>query len=59
MLNLKDFRIVGHVHDEVIIKCPQDQSVEEITDIMSETPPWLPGLELKADGYACTYYRKE
>ena len=59
MLNLKDFRIVGHVHDEVIIECPPEQSVEEITDRMSETPPWLPGLELKADGYACKYYRKE
>ena len=58
MSTLSDYRIVGHVHDEVIIEAGPDVSVREICDLMSRTPPWLPGIELKADGYECMYYMK-
>lgn len=59
MRNLFDRYICGHVHDEVIIECPKETSVEEICKIMGQTPPWLPSLNLRADGYECDFYRKD
>ena len=54
------FRIVMHVHDEVIIDHPTDAgSVEEVCQLMSQTPHWAAGLPLAADGYECDYYRKD
>ena len=59
MSNLKDYRICAHVHDECIIECPQDETVEHICQIMSQTPPWAQGLVLNADGYECMFYMKQ
>ena len=59
MQTLKDYRIVGHVHDEVIIECPPETPVSEICDKMGQAPPWIPGLLLRADGYECDFYRKD
>lgn len=59
MRNLSDYRIVGHVHDEVILECEKDISVSDITKKMSKTPPWIPGLILNADGYECGFYKKD
>ena len=58
MQTLQSYRIVGHVHDELIIECSPEVSVESICELMARTPPWLPGLELKADGYECGFYLK-
>lgn len=57
--NLSDYRIVMHVHDEVVIEAPPSVSVKEITEKMSVTPPWAEGLVLNADGYECGFYRKD
>lgn len=59
MRTLADYRIVGHVHDELIIEAEQDVSLETICEQMARTPPWLPGLELRADGYSCQFYKKD
>ena len=59
MRSLKNFRIVGHVHDELIIECPAFQTVEEICQAMGRTPAWLPGICLRADGYECSFYMKD
>ena len=59
MRTLRDYRIVAHVHDEIIIECPTDTSVEEICTKMAIAPPWAEGLLLRADGYECQFYRKE
>lgn len=59
MKSLQDYRICAHVHDELIIECPLDTSVEEICDKMSQTPPWIEGLVLKAEGYECDFYMKQ
>ena len=59
MKNLRRYRIVGHVHDEVIIEVPEDTSVETITDIMGQTPEWIRGLELRGDGTSMEWYRKD
>lgn len=59
MKNLRDRFIVGHVHDELIIEVPKDANVQEICDIMGQTPDWMPGLLLRADGYECMFYQKD
>ena len=51
--------IVAHVHDEIIIECDKRMSVEEVCKQMSRTPPWIPGLLLRADGYECEFYKKD
>lgn len=56
---LSGYRIVGHVHDELIIEAEQGVSLEAICEKMAQPPPWLPGLELRADGYECQFYKKD
>lgn len=58
MQNLSDYRIVAHVHDEIIIEAEKNVSVESICKIMSQTPEWAEGLLLRADGYECDFYMK-
>ena len=50
--------IVGHVHDELIIEASPNVSVQAICDQMGRTPEWMPGLQLRADGYETMFYRK-
>ena len=59
MNTLKDYLIVGHVHDEVIIEAPTEVSMNDVCELMGQTPPWVPGLLLRADGYECDFYRKD
>ena len=59
MKNLRDRFIVGHVHDELIIEVSKNANVQEICDIMGQTPDWMPGLLLRADGYECMFYQKD
>lgn len=59
MQTLSHCFIVGHIHDEMIIECSEDVSVEEICKQMGRTPPWIEGLLLRADGYECKFYKKD
>ncbi|MBQ7685057.1 MAG: hypothetical protein IJT48_11280 [Bacteroidaceae bacterium] len=59
MRTLSYCQIVGHVHDELIIECSPDVSLDAICEQMGRTPPWLPGIELRADGYECGFYQKQ
>lgn len=56
---LKEFKIVGHVHDEVIIECPMEQKLDEIAALMGNAPDWLSDINLRADGYECLFYQKD
>ena len=59
-LELAGYRIVMHVHDEVILETPNGWgSLEEATEIMGRSLSWAPDLPLRADGYECNYYMKE
>lgn len=51
--------ICGHVHDEVIIECKKEVSVDIICEQMGRTPPWIEGLLLRADGYETNFYKKD
>ena len=59
MKTLRKERIVGHVHDEIILEAEKDASVQDICEQMGRTPAWISGLVLRADGYECEYYRKD
>ncbi len=54
------FKIVMHVHDEVVLEVPLGKfSVDNVCRIMSENPKWANGLLLDADGYECDFYKKD
>ena len=55
MRRLRDYHIVGHVHDEVIIEADQSTPLQEICNTMGRSPDWLPGICLRVDGYECGY----
>ena len=59
MRNLSFCQIVGHVHDEVIIECDPEVSVQSLCDIMSRSPDWMPGILIRGDGYQCDFYQKD
>ncbi len=59
-LDAAGYRIVMHVHDEVILEMPAGKgSVEEACAIMGQPLEWAPGLPLPADGFECAYYKKD
>jgi DNA polymerase len=59
MKTLRYCRIVMHVHDELIIEADPSVSLDAICEQMGRTPPWTPGLLLRADGYTTPFYKKD
>lgn len=59
MRTLSHCFIVGHVHDELIIEYGMDVSLDAVCDQMGRTPPWIEGLNLRADGYETMFYKKD
>ncbi len=59
MKTLRHCFICGHVHDELIIECSQDVSLNAVCDQMGRTPDWIKGILLRADGYECDFYQKQ
>ena len=59
MRTLSHCFIVGHVHDELIIECSMGVSLDAICEQMGRTPPWIKGLNLRADGYETMFYKKD
>lgn len=59
MQTLRHCSIVAHVHDEMIIECDKQVSLDAVCEQMGRTPPWAKGLLLRADGYECNFYKKD
>lgn len=59
MQALKDYNIVIHVHDEIVIEAGMETPTEVICNQMSHTPPWAKGLLMRADGYETNFYKKD
>ena len=59
MRTLSHCFIVGHVHDELIIECGMGVSLDAVCEQMGRTPPWIKGLNLRADGYETMFYKKD
>ena len=57
------YRIVAHIHDEVIVEVPigtANDDLSRIIDLMRVAPKWCNGLlPLNADGYVTPYYKKD
>lgn len=55
------YRIVMHVHDEMIVDVPLEdtEALETINRCMGAPIDWAPGLPLKGDGYETPFYRKD
>lgn len=59
MSNCQKYKIVAHVHDEIIVEADSCMSVETICQKMCELPPWANGLVLNAEGYRTPFYCKD
>lgn len=59
MRTLSHCFICGHVHDELIIECDKRVSLDVVCEQMGRTPPWIDDILLRADGYECTFYKKD
>ena len=64
----KEYKIVLHVHDEVVVEVPAENAqehLERICQLMSNgiykdfSIPWAEGLILTAEGFISSYYRKD
>lgn len=54
------YRVVFHVHDEVVIDCKADAaSLDDVVKIISQPVPWAPDLPLGADGWVGKFFKKD
>lgn len=54
------YRIVMHIHDEIVVEEPKNgRPLETMCEIMGAAIPWAPGLQLRADGFESDYYMKD
>lgn len=59
MHNLSNQQICGHVHDELIIECPENTTVNSITSVMGKSPDWMKDILIRGDGYDTKFYKKD
>ena len=59
-IDAQGYRIVGHVHDEVIVEVDADdtKAPDVIKSIFDQAPAWANGLPLRGEGFTTQYYRK-
>ena len=54
------YKIVMHIHDEIVLEVPKDKiNLTEVCSIMSRAVPWAPDLPLDAAGFVTEFYRKD
>ena len=54
------YKIVAHVHDEVILDVPKGvTNIDEINEQMAINPDWTEGLPLAAAGFRSDFYMKD
>lgn len=59
-LDAAGFKIVMHIHDEVVIEEPDNHvRLHQVNQIMGEPIPWAKGLPLKAESYETKFYKKD
>lgn len=59
MKTLSHCFICGHVHDELIIECKSNVSLDILCQQIARTPDWMPDILLRADGYVTPFYKKD
>ena len=55
----KNYDVVMHIHDEVVIDAYVDEKLEDVNNILAEPINWAPGLILKGAGFETKYYMKD
>lgn len=58
-LDAAGYKIVFHVHDEIIAEAPDGSRWQDMADIMGQPIGWAPGLLLRGDGYDTKFYMKD
>ena len=55
------YRIVMHVHDEIVVDVPEEdkEALKMITGIMKISPEWAKDMPLRGDGYETAFYKKD
>lgn len=63
MLRVADmgYQIVMHVHDEMIVDVPDEdtEAYGRIAEAMGQSPAWAKDLLLRGDGYETKFYKKD
>lgn len=62
MLRLEEagYKIVMHVHDEVVLEVPRDEEhIDRVNGIMAKPIEWAKGLSLKGESFETMYYMKD
>lgn len=54
-LHRQGHRVVGHIHDEVLV---EGTDLSSVSEIMRQVPPWAEGLPIDVDGAVTERYRK-
>ena len=55
-LKAAGYRVVGHIHDEVLV---EGDDLPGVQDVMTRVPEWATGLPLDGAGFVCERYRKD
>lgn len=60
-MHRKGFKIVLHVHDEVVVESVKNSPItlDVINDILGQSPEWAKDLPLAAAGFTSNRYRKD
>ena len=56
------YKMVMHIHDEVVIEAPladPTHTLDNAISVMCTPAPWAKGLPLNADGFTTNYYKKD
>lgn len=57
-LELAGYKVIFHVHDEVIVEAPLDADASKVVEILTRIPDWAKGLPVAAEANESAFYLK-
>jgi hypothetical protein len=57
-LEAEGYRVMFHVHDEVVVDAPTDADPKEIVRLLTTMPEWARGLPVAAESEEAVHYKK-
>ena len=60
-LEAAGYRIVFHIHDEIVVEVENgtEADLDKVVEIMSQVPDWAAGLPMNADGWVNPFFKKD